>query len=241
MSSWRFFIKVHVAQSLVFCIVFCRPLSLCIVFFGRCIVCLLSLLITHLVSSNFLKGPSWSWSYGSWIYNYLCNQCLSLLMLWVRISIRARWTTLCDKVCQWVATGRWFSPGPPVSSTNETGRHDITEILLKMALNIIKQTNKSHWVLVYWSFLFQFLCYFANITFTNQIIVFLILKRQRGHCGVVSIWWKRRPYVLFNLAISYKIPMQVLCSFWPICIKAKQSNVYILQLYVRLCVVCIGF
>jgi len=26
-----------------------------------------------------LQGPSWSWSYGSWIYNYLCNQCLSLL------------------------------------------------------------------------------------------------------------------------------------------------------------------
>jgi hypothetical protein len=24
-----------------------------------------------------LQGPSWSWSYGSWIYNYLCNQCLS--------------------------------------------------------------------------------------------------------------------------------------------------------------------
>ena len=22
------------------------------------------------------EGPSWSWSYGSWIYNYLCNQCL---------------------------------------------------------------------------------------------------------------------------------------------------------------------
>ena len=56
------------------------------------------------------------WSYGSWIYNYLCNQCLSL-MLWVRISIRARCTTLCDKVCQWLATGRWFSP---VSSINKT-------------------------------------------------------------------------------------------------------------------------
>jgi hypothetical protein len=24
-----------------------------------------------------------SWSYGSWIYNYLCNRCLSPLMLWV--------------------------------------------------------------------------------------------------------------------------------------------------------------
>jgi hypothetical protein len=29
------------------------------------------------------KGPSWAWSYGGWIYNYLCNQCLSPLMLWV--------------------------------------------------------------------------------------------------------------------------------------------------------------
>jgi len=87
-------------------------------------------------------GPSWPWSYGSWIYNYLCNQCLSPLMLWVRISIMARYTTLCDKACQWLVTGRWFSPGPPVSSTNKTDRHDIIEILLKVALNTIKQTNK---------------------------------------------------------------------------------------------------
>jgi len=21
-------------------------------------------------------GPSWPWSYGRWIYNYICNQCL---------------------------------------------------------------------------------------------------------------------------------------------------------------------
>jgi hypothetical protein len=38
--------------------------------------------------------------------------------------------------------GRWFSPGPPVSSTNRTDRHDIIEILLTVALNTIKQTNK---------------------------------------------------------------------------------------------------
>ena len=64
------------------------------------------------------QGPSWPWSYGCWILNYLCNQCLSPLLLWVWISIWARCTTLCDKVCQWLATGRWFSAGPPVSSTN---------------------------------------------------------------------------------------------------------------------------
>jgi hypothetical protein len=40
-----------------------------------------------------------SWSYGNWIYNYLCNQCLSPLTLWVRIAIRRGVldTTLCDK------------------------------------------------------------------------------------------------------------------------------------------------
>jgi hypothetical protein len=80
------------------------------------------------------RGRRWPWSYGSWIYNYLCNQCLSPLMLWVRISIRARCTALCDKVCQWLATGRRFSLGPPVSFANKTDRHDITEKLLNVAL-----------------------------------------------------------------------------------------------------------
>ena len=50
-------------------------------------------------------------------------------------------TTLCDKVSQLLATGRWFSTGSPLFSTNKTGRHDITEILLKVALNTIIQTK----------------------------------------------------------------------------------------------------
>ena len=43
---------------------------------------------------------------------------------------------------QWRATGRWFSLGLPVSSTNKTYHHDITEILLKVALNTSKQPKK---------------------------------------------------------------------------------------------------
>ena len=50
-------------------------------------------------------------------------------------------TTLCYKVCQWLVTDRWFSPGTPVTSTNETDRHDVTEISLKVALNTINQTK----------------------------------------------------------------------------------------------------
>ena len=57
------------------------------------------------------------------------------------VSIRARCTTLCDKVCQWLVTGRWFFSDAPVSSTNKTDRHDIAKILLKVALNTIKQAN----------------------------------------------------------------------------------------------------
>jgi hypothetical protein len=35
-----------------------------------------------------------------------------------------------------------FLQGPPISSTNKTDRQDITEILLKVALSTIYQTNK---------------------------------------------------------------------------------------------------
>jgi hypothetical protein len=44
-----------------------------------------------------------------------------------------------DKVYQLLAHSRWFSPGTPASSTTKTGRHDIAEILLKVALNTKNQ------------------------------------------------------------------------------------------------------
>ena len=37
-------------------------------------------------------------------------------------------TTLWDNVCQWLVTGRWFSPGTLVSFTNKTDCHNIAEI-----------------------------------------------------------------------------------------------------------------
>jgi len=51
--------------------------------------------------SKFFKGSSCSLSYGSWIYNYLCNQCLSPLK-WVWIPLRSGvLDTTYDKVFQW--------------------------------------------------------------------------------------------------------------------------------------------
>jgi hypothetical protein len=45
-----------------------------------------------------------------------------------------------DKVYQLLAHGQWFSPA---SATTKTGRRDIAEILLKVALKHQKSTNQS--------------------------------------------------------------------------------------------------
>ena len=81
-------------------------------------------------------------------------------------------TTLCDKVCQSLATGRWFSP---VSSTNETDRHDITEILLKVALiktNYINEysTTCKKCQIKAVTFIFIYICK-CKVIFHQQIVV----------------------------------------------------------------------
>ena len=66
----------------------------------------------------------------------LFSRLILIYLKCVRIPLRARCTTLWVKVYQWLTTGR-FSPGTLVSSTNKTDRHDITDILLKVALSTI--------------------------------------------------------------------------------------------------------
>jgi hypothetical protein len=75
--------------------------------------------------------------------------------LGVRISIRARRSTLYDKVCQCLATGRWFSPVTPVLSTNKTDRHDIkhwqtlsynVERLALIEIRTPNFTGDRHWL-----------------------------------------------------------------------------------------------
>ena len=58
-------------------------------------------------------------------------------------------TTLCDIVCQWLVTGQWFSMGTLASSTIKTDYHDITEIVLKVALNTINPYIARHIVHVH--------------------------------------------------------------------------------------------
>jgi hypothetical protein len=100
------------------------------------------------------KGPSWSWSwsYGSWIYNYLCNQCLSPLTLRVRISLSQGVldTTLRDKVYQWLAARRWVSPSTLVYSTIKADHWNIVESGIKHHnLNLLLIVCKWIFILIY--------------------------------------------------------------------------------------------
>ena len=81
------------------------------------------------------QWQSWLRSYGIYLYSCLCNQCVSPLRFCVRDVLD---TTLCDKVCQCLVTGRWFSPSTLISSTNTTEHCDVTAIVLKVALNTIQ-------------------------------------------------------------------------------------------------------
>ena len=62
-------------------------------------------------------------------------------MAWVRARLRklqkgcTRLATASDKAYQLLSHGRWFSPA---SSTTKTNRHDMAEILVKVALNKAK-------------------------------------------------------------------------------------------------------
>jgi hypothetical protein len=46
----------------------------------------------HFLLISYMRNWDPSWSYGSWFYNYFCNQCLSPLKLWVRTSFMERCT-----------------------------------------------------------------------------------------------------------------------------------------------------
>ena len=70
-----------------------------------------------------------------------------------------RLATASIKVYQLLTHDRWFSPGTQASSATKTGRHDIAEILLKVALKHQKSNQSIYWILeLVWQVLY-FRCF----------------------------------------------------------------------------------
>ena len=92
--------------------------------------------------NKFYLSHGLSWSFRNWIYNYGLPVQSVLITTKICKFESHSWqgvlhTTLCDKVYQWRTRDLCFSLSTAVSSTNKADRHDITEIWLKVALNII--------------------------------------------------------------------------------------------------------
>jgi hypothetical protein len=123
-------------------------------------------------------------------HNYLCNQCLSPLKLWRGVLD----TTLCDKVCQWLATGRWFSP---VSVTNKTDRHDITPHTLYSQ----NEAGRALWSKALWNTCSSLKKKFKNLN-TSICACSLHKNEDKSQAIYISInscvgnsWWTAMDYV----------------------------------------------
>jgi hypothetical protein len=128
-----------------------------------------------------------SWSYGSWIYNYLCNQCLSSLKLWVLIMLRRGVldTTLYDKVCQWLATGQtkplWVLRFPPPIKLTDNNWNTVERG--------VKHHNPS-------SLSLNYECWFILYSLTSFLIYSLgyskFQRRWRRFPLPYYCWWEER-------------------------------------------------
>jgi hypothetical protein len=101
-----------------------------------------------------------------------------------------------DKVYQLLAHGRWFSLGIPASSTTKTGRHDIAEILLKVASKHQKSNQiKSNQI-------FFFLCCFY--VFFLFSFFFCILIKYPCNTVFSSVMIKMPEYHLIRNCSTHK-------------------------------------
>ena len=91
--------------------------------------------------------------------NNSCNPITNAV--WVRarfFELQKKYTRLAaasNKVYQLLVHDRWFSPGTPASSTTKPGRHDIVELLLKVALSTNNQSINLSLCVLYMFLAFQ--------------------------------------------------------------------------------------
>jgi hypothetical protein len=91
----------------------------------------------HFWDTSELKSTRMKWikSNGplhiSWLYHFAIPNVSTITLLLLLLLL----LLLCDKVCQWLATGRWFSPYTSVSSTNKTKKYFIQINMKRLGIN----------------------------------------------------------------------------------------------------------
>jgi hypothetical protein len=153
---------------------------------------------------------SWSWSY---VVGFTTTCATSVYHHWSCEFEPRSWrgvldTTLCDKVCQWLATCRWFSSGTPVFSINKSDRHDITVPLN----NWIHGVHNEQWLHAY--------VRKVNATFNNISVISwrsdLLMEKtgvpEENQRHVASHWQTLSHNAFLTYACNH-------CSLWTPCIQ----------------------
>jgi hypothetical protein len=151
--------------------------------------------------STFILLLRMSWSHGRWIY-----YCLSPIS---RTPFMARCTRYrrCEKVCQWLASGRWFSPGTPVYSfghISESRKTWVTRLLGKF--------------LIMNDLIDLFIVFNATFSFYAECIIMLhgvLLKCLR-------MSWSHGRWIYYCLSPISRTPFMARCTRYRWCEKVCQ-------------------
>ena len=133
-------------------------------------------------------------------------------------------------------TGQWFSPGTRVSSTNKTDHHDMTEILLKVALNTITLTLTSSTIIkLTWRLALFIHIYFVIMCLLHAIYLICWIKcvhlaQDVWYMSTQTIfveYFKIRHVCTFHVQMRYEtVNLVFLFCFVPVS-KARTHTLYI--------------
>ena len=168
------------------------------------------------------------------IYNSLCKQCPSPLMLWVRILdttlcdkvcqwlttlwVRTLDTTLCDKVCQWLTTlwvrtldttlcdkvCQWLTAGQFSPCTSVSSANKIDRH--DIIEIFLKVTLNT--ISIYWSY-YQRLCTFIRLYYALMRFYFYVNLQEYNFwmkLFLLYIMLRITPHTFLNLVTSFLLP-----------------------------------
>ena len=117
-----------------------------------------------------------------------------------------------DKIYQWLAHGGWSSPRTPASSTTKTGRHDIAEILLKVALttNTKNQSNQNRVIEDRSCFYILYTMFHGDVAYSTLYGILKLVSMKATLQQVTSIWMLS----LVSISLSKTLDYVCFVCFW---------------------------